>query len=50
MENLLQLHKITDSPEVYFEFQNSLDSLCIDLTDIDLLEKTIIENSKISTQ
>ena len=43
---LIATSQITDSPEVYFEFQNSLDSLCIDLTDIDLLEKTIIENSK----
>lgn len=43
---LIATSQITDSPEVYFEFQNSLDSLCIDLTDMDLLERTIKENSE----
>lgn len=43
---LIATSQITDSPEVYFKFQNSLDSLCIDLNDVDLLEETILENSE----
>ena len=41
---LIATSQITDSPEVYFQFQSSLNSVCIDLTDINLLEKTIEEN------
>ncbi len=43
---LIATSQITDSPEVYFDFQPTLNSKCIDVTDIDLLEKTINDNPK----
>ena len=43
---LIATSQITDSPEVYFDFQTSLETKCIDVTDIDLLKKTIEANSK----
>ena len=41
---LIATSQITDSPEVYFDFQASLDTKCIDLTDLDKLQNTIEEN------
>ena len=41
---LIATSQITDSPEVYFDFQPSLNTKCIDVTDLDLLKETILEN------
>ena len=41
---LIATSQITDSPEVYFDFQNSLKTLCLDLEDQSLFEKTVQEN------
>ena len=41
---LIATSQITDSPEVYFDFQNSLKTLCLDLEDLSLFEKTVQEN------
>ena len=41
---LIATSQITDSPEVYFDFQNSLKTLCVDLEDLSLFEKTVQEN------
>ena len=41
---LIATSQITNSPEVYFDFQPSLNTDCIDLTNLDLLKKTISLN------
>ena len=42
---LIATSQITNSPEVYFEFQSSLNTNCLDLTNLDTLQKTLEENS-----
>tara|TARA_B100002019_G_scaffold275184_1_gene272828 strand:- start:6256 stop:7650 length:1395 start_codon:yes stop_codon:yes gene_type:complete len=41
---LIATSQITSSPEVYFEFQSSLNTECLDLTNLDTLKKTLEEN------
>lgn len=41
---LIATSQITDSVEVYFDFQKSLDTKCLDLNNIKLLKKTISDN------
>lgn len=41
---LIATSQITNSPEVYFDFQSSLEADCIDLSNIDLLEEKVLQN------
>ena len=40
---LIATSQITNSPEVYFDFQSSLETECIDLSNIDLLEEKVLK-------
>ncbi|MAV04668.1 MAG: hypothetical protein CMC31_03310 [Flavobacteriaceae bacterium] len=41
---LIATSQITNSPEVYFDFQSSLETDCIDLSNTDLLEEKVLKN------